>query len=113
MRVRRRRIQKEYYDHIILDGPPSLLVTDAQIMAGLVDGTIVVVHAGDTSRGTVQRMLGELKNNQVNILGILLNAVRAHKGGYFQDSYRSYYDYISRPRSAVAALPGEKGGGGG
>ncbi len=103
--------QKQHYDHIILDGPPSLLVTDAQILAGMVDGTIVVVHAGDTSRGVLQRMVSELRNNRVNILGVLLNAVRPHKGGYFQESYRSYYDYISSEGAPQAKLPGAKGGG--
>jgi len=100
--------QREYYDHIIIDGPPALLVTDARILAGQVDGTIMVVHAGNTSRGVVGRMQRELKTDQVRILGVLLNAVRPQKGGYFRQTYRSYYDYISsepaREPEPVAAL---------
>jgi len=98
--------QRANYDHIIVDGPPTLVVTDARIMAGLADGTIVVVHAGDTSRGILQRTLSELRNDQVHILGVLLNAVRTRKGGYFRESYRSYYDYASAEVAPVAALPG-------
>ncbi|MCP4707897.1 MAG: polysaccharide biosynthesis tyrosine autokinase [Planctomycetes bacterium] len=101
--------QKQYYDHIILDGPPMLVVTDARIIASMVDGTIAVVHAGDTSRGVVQRMMGELKNNQVNILGVLLNAVRALKGGYFSESYRSYYEYIGAEMSEIKSMPPKPG----
>ena len=101
--------QRDYYDHIIIDGPPALLLTDARILAGQVDGTIMVVHAGNTSRGVVGRMLRELKTDQVRILGVLLNAVRPQKGGYFRETYRSYYDYISpepeREPEPVAALP--------
>ncbi len=101
--------QREYYDHVIIDGPPALLVSDARILAGLVDGTILVVHAGNTSRGVVGRMQRELKTDQVRILGVLLNAVRPQKGGYFRQSYRSYYDYINaepeREPEPVAALP--------
>jgi len=101
--------QKQYYDHIILDGPPMLVVTDARIIAGIVDGAIAVVHAGDTSRGVVQRMMGELKNNQVHMLGVLLNAVRALKGGYFSESYKSYYEYIGAETTVTKSLPPNTG----
>ncbi|MCD6394248.1 MAG: polysaccharide biosynthesis tyrosine autokinase, partial [Planctomycetes bacterium] len=46
--------QKSYYDHVIIDGPPALVVSDVRILADWTDGTIIVVHAGDTSRGIVQ-----------------------------------------------------------
>jgi polysaccharide biosynthesis transport protein len=101
--------QRSYYDHVLIDGPPALLLTDARILAGLVDGTIMVIHAGKTSRGIVSRMLRELKTDKVRILGVLLNVVRPQKGGYFRQSYRSYYDYIShepeRESEPVGALP--------
>jgi len=103
--------QREYYDHIIVDGPPALLLTDARILAGLVDGTIMVIHAGNTSRGIVGRMLRELQTDQVRILGVLLNAVRPQKGGYFRETYRNYYDYISHepvPEPEPAGILAEK-----
>lgn len=100
---------KQYYDHVIIDGPPALLVTDARILSHLADSTIAVVRAGQTSRGIVQRMERELKDNEVNTLGILLNAVKPHKGGYFRKAYRSYYDYIGYEPAPVAALPGPTG----
>jgi len=97
--------QKQYYDHIIVDGPPVLVVTDARILARQADGTIALIKAGKTSRGIVQRMVRELKNNKVNLLGVLLNEVRPRKGGYFHKAYRSYYDYISYDSNPVGALP--------
>jgi len=95
--------QRQYYDHIIIDGPPTLVLTDAQILAGQVDGTILTVHAGETARGVLQRSLRELKRNKVRLLGALLNAVKPRKGGYFEESYRLYYDYIGT--EPLAALP--------
>ncbi|MBN1844857.1 MAG: polysaccharide biosynthesis tyrosine autokinase [Sedimentisphaerales bacterium] len=102
--------QRAYYDHIIIDGPPALLLSDARILAGLADGTILVIHAGNTSRGIVGRMIREMKTDKVHILGAVLNAVRPQKGGYFRESYRNYYDYISSPaeRKPVGALPQAK-----
>lgn len=94
--------QKQYYDFIILDGPPSLLVTDANIIADQVDGTIVVVRADKTMRGMAQRMIRELKKGKVCLLGAVLNAVQPRKGGYFEKASQSYYDYISEgQREAV------------
>jgi len=97
--------QKQFYHYILLDGPPSLLVTDANILAGLVDGTVVVIHAEQTSRGMCQRMVNELKQSRARILGVVLNAVRPRKGGYFEKAYRSYYDYIGGEPVLTEALP--------
>jgi len=98
--------QKKHYDHIIIDGPPMLVVTDAKILAGFTDGTLLVVHAEDTPRGVVQRMLRELRAGNVRILGVLLNAVRPRRGGYFQESYDRYYEYIGGEKGT--SLPGGK-----
>ena len=110
--------QKEYYDHIIIDGAAALVVDDARVLAGLVDGTIVVVRAGGTARGIVQRLIRELKTGHIRIVGILLNAVQPRRGGYFEKAYRSYYDYINE--ESAKALGGavddgakERPGGGG
>ncbi len=95
------------YDHIIIDGPPSLVVIDSRILAGLVDGTIAVVHAKQSSRGMSQRMIMELKRGgeRVRLLGVILNAVHARKGGYFEKAYRSYYDYVGVEPVAVLSQP--------
>jgi len=97
--------QKSYYDHVIIDGPPALVVSDARILADWTDATIIVVHAGDTSRGIVQRLIRELRTDKVQILGVVLNSVRPQKGGYFRKSYESYYDYVGHRETASASLP--------
>ncbi|MBN2376948.1 MAG: polysaccharide biosynthesis tyrosine autokinase [Sedimentisphaerales bacterium] len=102
--------QKSYYDHVIIDGPPSLVVADARILADWTDGTIIVVHAGDTSRGIVQRLIRELRTDKVQVLGVVLNSVRPQKGGYFRKSYETYYDYVGHRETASATLPAGNAG---
>ena len=88
---------KKSYDFILIDGPPSLVVSDTRTLASLVDGVMIVILAGETSRGIAQRMIRELRSASsanIRILGILLNAVKARKGGYYRESFESYYDYV-------------------
>ncbi|MCK5271247.1 MAG: polysaccharide biosynthesis tyrosine autokinase [Sedimentisphaerales bacterium] len=87
--------RKQHYDFVILDGPPSLLVADANIIAGQVDGIIAVINAEHATRGMAQRMIRELKGCRMRRFGVVLNAVRSRKGGYFEKASQSYYDYIS------------------
>ena len=80
------------YDYVIIDGPP-LLVSDAKTLAALVDGTIMVLNASSTSRGTAQRALRELRDINADLVGCVLLGVRVMKGGYFQEIYKSYQEY--------------------
>ena len=85
---------KGQYDYILFDAPPSLVVSDARVLGGLVDGTMLVVHAANTSRGIAQRMVNEFKMANIPILGVLLNAVEELKTGYFREVSESYYEYV-------------------
>ena len=85
--------QREDYDYVIIDGPPVLLVSDAKVLTKIVDGTILVFNAGATRRGAALRTIRELREVDATILGCVLLAVRAMKGGYFQEQFRSYQEY--------------------
>lgn len=84
---------KRYYDHIIIDGPPILLVTGAKVLANYADGTILVFNADMTRRGAAQRAVRELRSIGVSITGCVLMGARTLKGGYFHEQYRSYKRY--------------------
>jgi len=85
--------QRDNYDYVIIDGPPTLLVSDSKMLARGADGTILVFNAGATRRGTAQRAVRELKEININVLGCVLFAVRAMKGGYFKEQYKVFRRY--------------------
>jgi capsular exopolysaccharide synthesis family protein len=85
--------QHENYDYIILDSPPVLLVSDAKILAKFADGTILVFNAGATRRGAALRTIRELRQVNATILGCVILAAKALKGGYFEEQFRFYQEY--------------------
>jgi len=85
--------QRENYDYVIVDGPPVLLVSDTKVLAKFVDGTVLVLNATATRRGAAIRTIRELMEVNASIVGCVLLAVRAIKGGYFQEQFKSYQKY--------------------
>ena len=73
---------------LVIDTPPVLPVVDSHILAGLVDGAIVVVRARYTRREAIA--LG-LENFQAsNLLGAMINDVDLNASGYA--SAHQYYN---------------------
>jgi len=85
--------QRQRYDHIIVDGPPVLLVSDAKTLASVVDATVLVFNAKTTRRGAALRAIREIREVDVDVIGCVLFEVRAMKGGYFTEQYKSYELY--------------------
>lgn len=85
--------QRENYDYVIVDGPPILLVSDVKALATFVDGNIVVFNAETTRRGAAQRTIRELREVNAKITGCVLFGIKAMKGGYFQEQFKSYREY--------------------
>lgn len=99
------------YDQIIFDGPPALLVSDALVLAGALDGVVLVCRAKAVSRGVVQRAREQIERTNIRIFGAVLNAAQVTRGGYFREQIRSYYDYQpaeSLKAATRAALPAEE-----
>lgn len=69
---------KEAYDMVILDTPPVLEVTDAQIIAAKSDGILLVVGSGKVKRNEAMKAKGLLEHVKANILGVVLNGGEAH-----------------------------------
>jgi Mrp family chromosome partitioning ATPase len=98
------KFQSRKYDHIIIDGPPVLIVSDAKLLAGLVDATVLVFNAAATSRGSAQRTIRELKEVNANVIGGVLFAARSIRGGYFQEQYKSYRKYQKKAQIAAGTV---------
>jgi len=91
---------RKSYDYVIIDGPPVLLVSDAKVLAGVVDATLLIFNAAATSRGAAQRTIRELKEVNARIVGCVLFAARSIKGGYFQEQFKSYRKYQKKAQLA-------------
>jgi capsular exopolysaccharide synthesis family protein len=101
------RSLRDSYDHIIIDSPPLLKVTDPVILSTMVDGVILVVHGGKSTRDVVRRTRHELAIAGAKVFGVVLNNVDANHGdgdGYYGDYYGDYGDHgqESREKSASA-----------
>lgn len=79
----------------LFDSPPALAVADASILAGKVDGTILVVDAGRTRVQGVQRAAEALGRSKTRLVGVILN--RLMDGGHGLYSYAYYYPTSSPP----------------
>lgn len=84
---------RSQYDQVLFDGPPVLLVSDALVLAGAVDGVLVVCQYRGTSRGALQRTLSQLEAINARVFGAVLNMVETRAGGYFRKVYREFYEY--------------------
>ena len=79
---------KEHYAYIILDAPPVLAVTDAQILGTKADGVIFVVKAGTAKKEQIIQAKSQLDKVKAQIVGTVLNAVDTKSS-----KYQYYYYY--------------------
>jgi capsular exopolysaccharide synthesis family protein len=81
------------FDHIIIDTPPVLSVTDAALMSALADSTLLVIRAGVTSRAALRRVHDVLSHVDARIMGVILNAADFTEPDmyYYGSRYGSYY----------------------
>ena len=82
--------EKEY-DIILFDSPPILPVTDAAVVASKVDGVVIVYFVGKAAREALMRSKTQLENVDSNIIGIILNDIKAE--GKLAYTYYYHYQY--------------------
>src|SRR5919201_803767 len=86
------KILSERFAHIIVDSPPAISFTDASILSTFVDGVILVVHGGRSSRAVVRRAKQQLVDIGAHIFGVVLNNVKIEKThDYYYGGYYGYY----------------------
>lgn len=87
------------YDMVILDTPPSLVVTDARIVSSVSDTVVYAVRWDSTPRGAVQQGLHEMNSVKAPVAGLVmtfLNEAKASKYTYdgyqyYKGRYKDYY----------------------
>lgn len=77
------REAKLSYDLVVFDTPPVLAVTDAQILANLVDGSVLVVRSGKTEIEPAQKAKEALAPAKAKLLGVVLNDREKKASNYY------------------------------
>lgn len=90
----------ERYDLVILDTPPTLVVTDARVVAQLADTVVYAVRWDKTPRGAVLEGLKDMRAVEAPIAGVLMTMVNEKKASrhaydgysYYKGHYKQYYE---------------------
>ena len=88
------KLMRESFDVVLLDSPPVIAVTDSEILASLVDASILVVSADTTETELLEKSVELIKRDGSSFIGTVLNNF-SYRSGY--GSYYKYYYYYSRP----------------
>ena len=84
---------KSHYDMILVDSPPVLAVTDAQILSKHTDGTVIVTDVKNNNVHRLKEAKQLLEKTDAKILGVVLNNVNVKK-----ESKNNYHYYGSDDR---------------
>jgi succinoglycan biosynthesis transport protein ExoP len=100
---------RQQFDHIVIDTPPTLSVTDAVVLSPRADATILVIRSGQTTKQALRRARDILTQVNAHVAGVLLNAVDLTSPDYYyyyeyQGKYSHYYQE-EPPRTGNEAEP--------
>lgn len=100
------RLSKDY-DYVIIDAPP-MLVSDPQVLLGLVDGVLLVLVPGKTPRDVVAAVNEQVAHTGVRLLGVVFNRLKqgrrsGYYGGYSGSYYNTYYSSSYYTQDDMAA----------
>jgi protein-tyrosine kinase len=76
------------FDWIIVDSPPSVLVSDAGLLANYCDGVLLVVRSNSTPVDAAKRARREFADK--NVVGVVLNGISSELSPYSQYYYPAY-----------------------
>ncbi|MGE0406344.1 MAG: GumC family protein, partial [Candidatus Korobacteraceae bacterium] len=82
---------RKNYDHIVIDTPPVLSVTDAVVLSVHADAVVLVSRAGQTTKHALRHARALLGQVKARVIGVLLNGVDLASPDYYY--YSSYYSY--------------------
>jgi succinoglycan biosynthesis transport protein ExoP len=82
------------YNFVIIDAPPVMGMPDSLFLSSIVDGTILVVKAGETPKNALLETKKIFSNVNSKLLGVVLNGVKKTdlKYGYYSRYFYSYLD---------------------
>ncbi len=81
---------RQRFEILIFDAPPVLPVADTTLLAGEMDGVLMVILGGLTPREVAQRAKQVLLDSNANLLGVVLNNATEVLPYYYEYSYYGY-----------------------
>ena len=84
------------YDYVFFDSPPIMGVSDASVLASLVDMVVLVVQHRKYPQSMTLRAKQTVEKVGGNLLGIVLNNISINQDSYYYYYSGYYYDYYSK-----------------
>ncbi|WP_314296037.1 polysaccharide biosynthesis tyrosine autokinase [Acinetobacter schindleri] len=85
------------FDHILIDTPPALAVTDGVIIAQSAGVNLLVVRHAKTQMKELELTINRFEQAKVKVNGVILNDVQRGSGGYgYGYGYNYNYHYKAR-----------------
>ena len=81
------------FDHIIIDSPPILAVTDATVIGQMAGATLMVLKAGTHPMREIELGVKRLQQAGVNLRGLLINDMNVQSQRYGSGKYSYQYSY--------------------
>jgi Mrp family chromosome partitioning ATPase len=78
------------YDHVILDTPPVIPVTDPAVLSAMVDAVLLVVRSGKTTKNALRHARNLLLQINAPVMGTIVNGANMRSPDYY---YQYYYGY--------------------
>lgn len=97
------------YDHIVIDTPPCLSVSDAAVASAYADTVLLVIRAGKTTKQALRRTSDLLLRLNAKVAGVVLNGFDlSSPDNYYYYSYYGYSDarkYYNEETEVAATVP--------
>ena len=93
---------KEICDIVIVDGPPTQLVTDSLILSRITDSTAIVAESNKTKKESLRRIIDNIQKVGGKVAGVILNKVQLSAKKYDQSYYYGSTHISKKSKKSLA-----------
>jgi capsular exopolysaccharide synthesis family protein len=91
-------LKSSFYDYVLIDTPPITRVIDTLILGRIINNVILIVRDNLSFLESVEEGLKELKNEKINIIGVIANGFEIEKTSFkHKYGYGYGYKYVYEP----------------
>ena len=97
-------LKSSFYDYILFDTPPVTRVIDALILGRIIGNAVMIVRDKHTLKDSLDWGIKELRSENVNIFGAVINACEIEKTSYkhrYGYGYGYKYSYKNSDKSKI------------